>query len=300
MKRLFLLLVALSLFVSSMEQPPRLAKKRVAQAESEFVQTARSIYSRNFIKMLDKGSVVTFGDLDILADVTSDPATTATNIFFWERNGIGFLIKANLAPIEPATLKNLTAMQVGKNIAASKEDYLQAIQKLPVDLRTIVTSRNPKLIAVQLKNLLRVFDKQNAKRDQQIDELINERALALWDAVLAHETIPFAISIISDLRRSFKAAGKEESTVFNSMIDALVNKICKNILLITARLNQNNLLNPLIREMRAHFDKNIRENRGLGDLSYLREDKKVLLGLLSATPESCPALVRQQLLEITR
>lgn len=297
MKRLLLCVASLSVLAFSMDRPPQASPAAAVKGPSKYVQAGRGLFSAgNFRTMLANGTVVTFEDLDALADL--DDANKSSNTLFWLTHGIEFLMKANLVSFEPLTLKNAAAKQVNKTLIASKQDYPRAIQKLPADLKDIVASGNPQFVLERLKDLLGVPTAKNVKPDLEIERQKNKLALDLWHAVLSYETIPHALGIIIPLYRS--KINPAKAAIFNSMIDDLVNKICKNILLITGYLRKQNKLRPLFAHIRMATNTNIANWGQMIDASDLQKDQRILLGLLGSNATTCPTFVKERLLDIIK
>lgn len=295
MKRL-LLTASMAVLAFSMDRPLQLDQKSVAKGPSKYVQAGRTLFSAgNFRTMLNNGKVVTFEDLDAFADIT---ANKDVNTLFWLTHGIEFLMKANLVSLKPLTLKNAAAKQANKAIIANKQDYSSAIQKLPTELKDIVASRNHQFALARLKDLLGTPTIKDVKPDLEIERQKNRLVLDLWQAILSYETIPYALDIITSLYRS--KVNPAKAAIFNSMIDDLVNKICKNILLITGYLRKQKSLRPLFAQIRAASNVKIEGWGQMTDASSLKKDQRTLLGLLGSNSSTCPTFVKERLLEIIK
>lgn len=298
MKRILCLICVVHISFS-MESPIRINQKPTvgASLESDYVKKALDMGQTELFKeILEKGSPVTYEQIEALAVIGSNQTETNKLLYFWRTFGVDFLLKFVLAQNEVPSLQTLAAKKAGEH-----KNSAILVNRLPQELRCVVIARNQTLIQNKFENLFDIISKNKPyAEDPKISQMKFKLALDLWDAVLEYDTIAYAIRVLGALRKSFNESGKKEPIIINEMIDKLVTKICKNLLVVTNHLRSKNLLAPLIIRITQGFDAFI--NMVINDAiaKTLSKEKSLLINLLSSTEISCPSFVKMALQETWR
>lgn len=279
-----------------MDRPFRMDQKPAALAptESDYIKKALDMgQTETFKEVLEKGSPITFEQIEALAAPGVNQVEANKLLYFWRTFGVDFLLKLVLAQNEVPTLQTLATKKAGEH-----KDSAILVNRLPQELRRAVVARNPALIQNKFENLFDITSKRKPyAEDPKINQMKFTLALDLWNAVLEYDTAAYAIRVLGALRKSFSESRKREPLIINEMIDKLVTKICKNLLLVTNHLRSKNLLDPLVAKITQGFDAYISMVMNDAIAKALNKEKGLLINLLGSTEIFCPSFVKLALQE---
>lgn len=277
--------------VFGMDKPP--AK---TQPTSKLIDIAFDFFEYSqFEKLLDQGYPLTLSDFGALALRTIEHKS----YMLWATRGVMLLISGNLVDERVSSLKSKAA-QAAQSQIGQKKYYL-----LPAELRYSVLSNNFDKTWDEFKKLFSFADGSQNISDIKMREIIEkkkmEQAAQLWDAINEYQSIPFALKIIRQLRKSFAQAKRPEHPLIKLWQQQLVARICKQVITITGYLKQKGFLDTLIAEIEKTYDKEIRGLRSIStNTIQLEQLKRMILGLLKADEQTCPIYITEQVLELTK